>query len=148
MTGTTGAGAKAELNPNATLLRDAYNLWNDTKGKSVDHWMSLLADDLKFNSLAAGAAHVAYLKAYDSKAVLRDYFDGLLKHWSMIHFTMTEYIVQGDVVIARGSCAWQNKHTNKVCNTPKMDYWRFRDGKVIEYFEYYDTAGVQAASVV
>ena len=131
---------------NVDLLRKAYTLWHETKGASIDDWMALLADDIKFDSLAAGAAHVAYLTNYSSKDALRGYFEGLAKNWAMIHFTVTEYIAQGDVVVARGSCAWQNKRTGKICATPKMDYWKFKDGKVVEYFEYYDTAGVHAAA--
>ena len=46
-----------------------------------------------------------------------------------------------------GSTAWRNKATGKVCETPKVDVWRFRDGKAVEYCEYYDTAKMlQAAS--
>ena len=131
---------------NVETLRKAYTRWHETKGTSVADWMALLADNIKFDSMAAGAAHVAYLTNYTNKEALRSYFDGIAKNWTMIHFTVTEYIAQGDVVVARGSCAWQNKRTNKVCSTPKMDYWKFREGKAVEYFEYYDTAGVHAAA--
>jgi ketosteroid isomerase-like protein len=31
-------------------------------------------------------------------------------------------------------------------DTPKIDFWRFRDGKVVEFYEYYDTARVFAAA--
>jgi ketosteroid isomerase-like protein len=134
-------------NSNVTALKHAYRRWHDTKGGSVDDWMKLLADDINFNSIAQGAPHVAYMMAYDKKQMLRDYFDGLAKNWSMDHFTMEEFISQGDVVVVRGNCAWKNKQTGKTCETPKIDYWRFRDGKVVEYFEYYDTAAVQAASM-
>ena len=132
---------------NIEMLRGAYTRWHESKGSSVDHWMGILADNVKFDSMAAGAAHVAYMTNYSHKDALRSYFDGISKNWSMIHFTITEYIAQDDVVIARGSCAWQNKRTGKVCSTPKVDYWKFRDGKAVEYFEYYDTAGVQAAAI-
>ena len=134
-------------NGHLAALKHAYERWDKSKGTSVDEWMALLGDDIKFNSIAAGAAHVAYMTTYDRKQALRSYFDGLARHWSMIHFTMDEFITQGDVVVVRGSCAWQNKRTGKVCSTPKIDYWRFKDGKVVEYFEYYDTAGVHAAAV-
>ena len=132
---------------NVALLRSAYAQWSSTKGLSSDMWMPILADDLKFGSLAAGAAHVAYLNNYDSKTALCAYFEGVAKHWSMVHHSADEFVAQGDVVIMRGKMAWQTKRTNKVFSTPKMDYWRFRDGKVVEFFEFYDTAGVQAASI-
>jgi len=30
--------------------------------------------------------------------------------------------------------------------TPKVDFWRFRDGKAVEFYEYFDTACVAAAA--
>ena len=44
----------------------------------------------------------------------------------MKHYTVEEYIAQGDVVVARGSTAWTNKKTGKVADTPKIDFWRFK----------------------
>ena len=77
---------------------------------------------------------------------MRAYFDGLLSGWTMVHYTMDEYIAQGDAVCARGSTAWINKSTGKKAETPKVDFWRFRDGKAIEFYEYFDTACVADAA--
>lgn len=46
----------------------------------------------------------------------------------------------------RGSTAWRNKRTGKTAETPKVDFWRFRGGKAVEYYEYFDTARVIAAA--
>jgi uncharacterized protein len=131
---------------NVATLTTAYKLWNDSKGGSVDHWLGFLTDDVKFGSLAAGAVHMAFATHYDNRQKLKAYFDGLLSGWDMIHFTVDEFIAQGDSVVMRGHVAWRNKHTGKICATPKVDYWRFRDGKAVEFFEYFDTAGAQAAA--
>jgi uncharacterized protein len=32
--------------------------------------------------------------------------------------------------------------------TPKADFWTFRDGKVVEFHEFYDTAALIAAGKV
>jgi ketosteroid isomerase-like protein len=37
------------------------------------------------------------------------------------------------------STAWRNKKAGKVCETRKVDVWRFRDGRAIEFYEYFDT---------
>jgi ketosteroid isomerase-like protein len=132
---------------NVEILKSAYARWNDTKGGSVDHWFAFIAEDIKFGSLAAGAPHVAFTTSYDNRKALRGYFEGLLKDWEMLHFTAGEFVAQGDVVFMRGTTAWRNKRTGKVFESPKVDYWRFRNGKAIEFYEYYDTAGVHAAAV-
>jgi hypothetical protein len=33
----------------------------------------------------------------------------------------------------------RNKKAGKVRETPKVDVWRFRDGRAIELYEYFDT---------
>jgi len=51
-----------------------------------------------------------------------------------------ECFAQGDLVLALGSCAFRNKRTGKVLDTPKADFHKFRNGKTCEFFEFYDTA--------
>jgi uncharacterized protein len=133
-------------NQNVEILKDAYARWHDTKGGSVDHWMTLVSDDIQFGSLAQGAPDMMFARGYDNREALRGYFDGLLSEWEMIHYTVDEFVADGDAVFMRGSTAWRNKKTGKVAETPKIDFWRFRDGKAVEYYEYYDTARVFAAA--
>jgi uncharacterized protein len=132
---------------NVETLKRAYALWHDTKGQSVDHWFTFIADDINFGSLAAGAPPLAFARSYDNSRALRGYFDGLLKDWEMIHYSAYEFVAQGDVVFLRGSTSWRNRRTGKAFETPKADFWRFRDGKAVEFFEYYDTAAIRDAAV-
>jgi ketosteroid isomerase-like protein len=132
---------------NVQLLKEAYRRWSDTKGGSVDYWFdSVVAPQISFGSIPRGAEPLEFARQYHDSAELRGYFDGLLSDWSMQHYTMNEYIAQGDAVVARGSCAWTNKKTGKLAETPKLDFWRFKDGKAIEFYEYFDTACVVAAA--
>ncbi|MCC6889186.1 MAG: nuclear transport factor 2 family protein [Hyphomicrobiales bacterium] len=132
---------------NVALLREAYALWNESKGGSVDHWMELLADNISFGSLAGGAFEaLPFATFFDRRAELRRYFEGLLNDWEMIHFTAQEFVAQGDAVVMRGATAWRNRRTGKTFATPKIDFWRFRNGKAIEFFEYFDTAGALQAT--
>jgi ketosteroid isomerase-like protein len=133
-------------NQNVEILKDAYARWHDSKGGSVDHWMALVSDDIQFGSLAQGAPDMLFARAYDNREALRGYFEGLCSEWEMIHYTVDEFVADGDAVFMRGSCAWRNKKTGKAVDTPKIDFWRFRDGKVVEFYEYYDTARVFAAA--
>src|SRR5256885_8182246 len=131
---------------NVEILKDAYARWHDTKGGSADHWLGLVAEDIRFGSLAQGPPVAKFATNYSSREALRGYFDGLLADWEMIHYTVDEFVAQGDAVFMRGSTAWRNKRTRKVVDTPKVDFWRFRDGKAVEFYEYYDTAGLIAAA--
>jgi ketosteroid isomerase-like protein len=131
---------------NVDVLRDAYARWHESKGGSVDHWMTIVADDIKFGSLARGMPEMPFARAYTNREALGSYFKGLLSEWEMIHYTVGEFVAQGDAVFMRGSTAWRNKRNGQEVETPKVDFWRFRDGKAVEFYEYYDTARVVAAA--
>jgi uncharacterized protein len=131
---------------NVSLLEKAYTRWHETRGGSVDDWMALLDDNIQFGSLAQNAAPMTFATSYDSRAALKNYFDGLRAEWEMIHFTMNEFVAEGEAVVVRGNVAWRNKRTGKEVETPKIDFWRFRNGKAIEFYEYFDTARAFAAA--
>jgi ketosteroid isomerase-like protein len=57
-----------------------------------------------------------------------------------------EFVAEGDRVVMIGRCGWRHKKTGKEVETPVFAYWNFRDGKVAEYFEFYDTAKAFAAT--
>ena len=131
---------------NVQLLKEAYRRWSESKG-SADFWFdSVVAPNISFGSVPRGAAPLAFTKQYDNHEQLRDYFKGLLGEWTMKYYKVDEYIAQGDVVIARGWTAWTNNKTGRLGETPKMDYWRFKDGKAVEFYEYFDTALVYGAA--
>ena len=109
--------------------------------------MALIDNNIQFGSLAQKAPQMAFAASYDSRAALKSYFDGLRAEWEMIHFTMNEFVAEGDVVVVRGNVAWRNKRTGKEVETPKVDFWRFRDGKAVEFYEYFDTARAFAAAI-
>ena len=133
---------------NVEILKAAYKRWSDSKGASVDDWMKICDADIAFGSLAQGAAPpVQYMTAYSNRDKLKDYFAGLARDWEMQEYVAEDYVAQGDRVVMLGRCSWRFKKTGKVVSTPKCDVWRMKDGKAVEYFEYYDTAQVMAAAV-
>jgi ketosteroid isomerase-like protein len=131
---------------NVSMLQEAYRRWKDTRGGSVDHWMSICDENIKFGSLAQGAPQVAYLTSYKARDELARYFEGLAKDWEMIDYRVDALVAQDDRVVMLGECSWRYKANGKVVKTPKVDSWRFAHGKAVEFYEYYDTAQVQAAT--
>jgi ketosteroid isomerase-like protein len=130
---------------NVTLLKQAYKSWKDTQGGSVDEWMNICSDNIKFGSLAQAPAGAHYLTAYDTRHALKEYFNGIERDWEMIDYVAEDFVAQGDRVVMLGHCSWRNKKTGKMYETKKAASWRFANGKAIEYFEFYDTAGIVAA---
>lgn len=130
---------------NVKLLKKGYQLWNDSKAESVDYWMNLIADDVKWRSLADGAPGMEFTKVCNCKNDVVQYFQELGSRWEMIHYTVDEFIAQGDRVVMVGSCGWRSRETGREVDTPKVDIIRIRDSKIIEFQELYDTAKALAA---
>ncbi|MCP4319547.1 MAG: nuclear transport factor 2 family protein, partial [Hyphomicrobiales bacterium] len=62
------------------------------------------------------------------------------------NYKVSRYIAEGDTVVAVGSTSWRVRATGKDFETPKVDVVRFEDGKIVSFFEYYDTAKILAAT--
>jgi ketosteroid isomerase-like protein len=131
---------------NVGKLRRAYQLWHDTRGGSAGHWLDLMAADVRMRSITAGAPPMAFTKATHGKAEAEQYFAGLAADWEMIHFTPTEFIAEGDRVVVLSTCAFRYRKTGKMAESPKADVFRFREGQIVEFFEFFDTAAALAAT--
>jgi uncharacterized protein len=132
---------------NVAILKQAYADWSSSKGANADDWTAIFADNFKFGSIAQGGHGAPYLNSYQSRDQLKQYFGGLLRDWEMIEYTTDHFIAQDDRVVMIGHCTWRFKRNGKVVSSPKADSWRFADGKVVEFYEFYDTAQLSAATM-
>nr|WP_246270561.1 nuclear transport factor 2 family protein [Hongsoonwoonella zoysiae] len=130
---------------NVAILKAAYSRWHETKGGSIEHWLGLLDDNVNFGSLAEGMRPLDFTRHRNAKSEVEDYLRSLIGQFDMIHYTIDEYVAQNDRIVAIGSTAWRNKATGKVVETPKIDLFKMKNGKIVEFFEMYDTARVLAA---
>jgi ketosteroid isomerase-like protein len=131
---------------NVRILRSAYETWDAKKAADIDCWISIIDDSARLTSLADGAAPLAFSRRRQGRSEIIEYLQDLIDTWEMIFYRVDEYIAQGDRVVALGSTSWRNKLTSKIATTPKIDVWRMRNGKVVEFSEFYDTAQLYAAS--
>jgi uncharacterized protein len=131
---------------NVAKLQHAYRLWNDTRGGSSQHWLEMMADDVEMRSVAGDGEEMDFTRGRRGKAGAEQYFARLADDWEMIHFTPEEFIAQGDRVVVVSRVAFRNRRTGKAVESPKADLFRFRDGKIVEFLEFFDTALAIAAS--
>jgi ketosteroid isomerase-like protein len=143
---TKGKAVVSNEAKNVAILKEAYQKWHETRGGSVDHFISIVDENISFGSLPRGAAPMQFAAQYDNREVLRGYFQELLDQWSMNYYEVKQFIAQDDMVVMQGVCSWTHKATGKTCETPKVDIWRFRDGKAVEFYELFDTAAAFAAA--
>lgn len=131
---------------NVKKLKRAYQLWHETRGSSAQEWVALMADEVSFRSLAEGAPGMEFTQERKSKEEVGEYFAGLASDWKMHHYTPDRFIADGDWVVMLGSCKWGNRTTGKVVETPKADFFEFRDGKIVRFYELFDTAAALRAT--
>lgn len=131
---------------NVRILKEAYRKWREAEGTCPDCWMEIIDDNISFGSMADGAPPLEFSRGYSRRDQLVEYFDAIKNDWTMVRYDMDEFLAQGDVVAVRGTMEWINKKTNKPVKSPKLDYWRMKDGKAVEYYEFFDTAQAMAAA--
>jgi ketosteroid isomerase-like protein len=136
----------AEEEANVTTLRNGFAEWDTTRGASVDNWMNLVADEVRWRTLGAAAAGDNFTQGCSSKAEVKRYFEELGTQWAMLGYTMEEFIAQGDRVVAVGNVSWRHRATGNAVHTPLVNVIRMRDGKIVDFMEFYDTAAAMAGT--
>jgi ketosteroid isomerase-like protein len=142
----TVAGRAAATAANVKTLKKLYAQWDKTKGASADAIVEILAPNVTWGSLTAGAEPVSFSKTRKSRDEVGDYFRGLAQGFTMKHYTVKEYVASGPYVLVLSDISFTNRATGKTFTSPKADLWRFARGKATEFYEYFDTAAVMAAS--
>lgn len=130
---------------NIALLKPLYDIWNGTKGARFDHFLDIVADDVRWQSLPRGGAGMEFTRCCATKDEVVAYFNGLARDWEMLSYDVHEYIAQGDRVVALSRCAFRHRRTGRTVETDKADVVRIRDGKIVQFFEFFDTAAADSA---
>jgi ketosteroid isomerase-like protein len=129
----------------AERLEQAYATWSDSKGMSADHWFDLFADTIEMRSVLAPEMPDDLAAHRVSKSAAMEYFQTLGRDWEMIAFDADRFIDGGDDVVMVGRCAWRNRATGKIVDTPKVDIWHFEDGKAMTFLEMFDSLAFMRA---
>lgn len=132
---------------NLLIMRAVYRTWSESLGENIEHWIDVMDDPVRFDSIGGGEPGLDFSRACKSKADVRRYLVELVRDWKMIHYTVDELIAQGDRVVMLGRCGWTYRKTGKSIESPKADFIKLRNGRVIEFLEFFDTAKALAATV-
>ncbi len=138
--------AESEAKKNVEILKKAYALWNESKAASVEHWMELIAEDVSWRSLANGSPGMEFTGRCNCKTEVLEYFQVLGAQWELNEYNADEFIAENDRVVMIGSCQWTHRKTGKLVKTPKVDILRMKDGLIVDFYEFYDTAKALAGA--
>jgi ketosteroid isomerase-like protein len=131
---------------NVRSLRNFYKRYASAKGENYRQGIAMLAPHLTWMSLANGADGMPFTVKRSTPAEVEAYFTGLFAEWEMLEWNMDNYIAAGPYVVAHGAVKFRNRRTGKELSTPKADCCRYAHGKIVEFMEYYDTAGAIRAA--
>ena len=123
----------------AARLRDAYALWSESSGTRSDQWIELLSDGIEMRSVLTPDLPDDLAATRRTMSGALEYFQTVARDWEMIHFICDRFVDGGDDVVMVGRCAWRNRATGRVVDTPKVDVWRFEGGKAVSFLEMFDS---------
>jgi uncharacterized protein len=134
-------------NPNLAILEAAYARWGQTRGGNVAEILDMFDEEVEMHSALSPDVPDAVAGVHLRRDQAAEYFEGLLRDWEMLSYDVDRFIVgeDGYEIVMVGRCAWRNRATGKVVDTPKVDIHTFRNGKVVRFQEVYDTLGFARA---
>ena len=129
----------------ADRLRDAYAAWSESKGTDYQ-WLELLADDVEMRSVLSPDLPDDFAASpRRGKAGAQEYVQTLARDWEMVDFEAQRFIDGGDDVVMVGRCAWRNRATGRLVDTPKVDVWHFERGRAVSFLEMFDSLAFMKA---
>lgn len=134
------------LEAEMAALKAAYAEWDRSKGESIDTWVGMFGEPANLFTLAGGRGTLPANGTVTSPEDVRAYLESLVGAFRMNHFRTQHFVAEGDTIVAISDISWSHRETDKPFNSPHVGVWRFSNGKVAAYSEYYDTAAMAAAS--
>jgi ketosteroid isomerase-like protein len=122
-------------------LAEAYRQWRDTKGKSAELFLDLMAEEVEMRSVLEPALPDDLAADRKTHAEARDYFAVLARDWEMLDFPQEKIVAEGDTIVWIGRCAWRNRNSGREIDTPKVDIWTFENGRAVRLLEMFDSLG-------
>ncbi len=124
---------------NLNVIKQAVEEWHASKGSNFEAWLSHAHDDIQMKSLGQGARGMHFPSSLSGKAAFADYLQGHHRQIELQSFEIAEYVEQDDRIAGFGTVSLAGRDTGKACTTDVALFARFKDGKIIELKEYFDT---------
>lgn len=77
---------------------------------------------------------------WSSKAKVPGFFQAINDSMELSAFVPREFVAQGDTVVSIGDFDFKARGTGKSAQSKWVFVWKLRDGKVLSYEQFHDTA--------
>jgi ketosteroid isomerase-like protein len=125
---------------NTTLVQQAYGHFQSGDIPAV---LDLLSEDIQW--MTAPVQGVPVSGTWRGREQVGQFFETLSDIQEGRRFEPREFIAQDDRVVALGNYAWNVKATGKGWESDFAHVFRVRDGKLMRFQEYADTAAIAEA---
>ena len=105
--------------------------------------LNSVADDVDWQIVGPG--EIPHAGPHRGRDQVGKFFEQIATGSEIVKFEPKEYVAEGDKVVAFGRYAGKAKATGRSYETDWAMVFTFRDGKVIRFREYSDTANLAAA---
>ena len=127
---------------NTKVVQDAFAAF---LGGDVTSLLGLLSDDIVWEPVLGTASHVPFSGKRHGKPAVAEFFQLVATHEDFAQFEPREFVAQGDAVVAIGRYTATAKSTGKTFDSDFAMAFTVKDGKIVRFREFTDSAGVNAA---
>lgn len=129
-------------------VRTFYEEYDATEGTNADDLLALCDDNIQWRTIGGPARGAEFMKDYNGKENVRAYWKGLYEQWTMIEYTLTEIVADKDRIVVLANAEFKFDANGKHVVTPKADVLTVKDGKIVEFFEFLDTAALLSVTTL
>ena len=127
---------------NTQIVQDAYAAF--LRG-DVASLLGLMSDDIVWEPVLGTASHVPFAGKRQGKPAVAEFFQLVATTEDFTQFEPREFIAQGDTVVAIGHYRSTTKPAGKTFDADFAMVFTLKDGKVVRFREFTDSAAVNAA---
>jgi len=128
------------MKSNLEIVQTGYD--NFLQG-NIPAIIDLLSDDITWELPVS--ANVPFSGIFKGKNAVIEFFQKIAANNDFHEFNVTDFIADGDKVMALGNLKATSKTTGKSSSNKWAHFWELKDGKVLRHYEYVDTAEIRNA---
>ena len=125
---------------NSNVVRKAYE---NFKAGDTGALLGQMSEDVDWR--LPDIEGVPFAGARRGTAQVREFFSTLADSQDVLAFEPREFVAQGDKVVALGGYKWRVKKNGREYGGDFAHVFTVRDGKVVGFHEYMDTAAASGA---
>ena len=125
---------------NTKLVQKTYELF---KSGDIETLLGMYADDVSWET--PKVENAPFGGKISGRENVAEFFSRLDESEECLTVEPTEFIAQGDKVVVLGNFSWRVKSTNKEYASDFAHVATLKDGKIVSFYEYMDTAAHTAA---